>query len=195
MKTDEVKEYLKVQKKDAIKLVDEINEDKISVVIEEIEKVARQGGEVYTIGNGGSASTAKHLAADLDKTADQDVEFNIKSSSLVSNESLLTAWTNDADWDEVYKGQLEGRITSDDMLMAISVHGGTSEWSGNLVKAIEYANSKGAATVGLAGFDGGEFTEVCDQSFVVRKESTPLAESIHVLIHHMIVFGLRESGS
>ena len=195
MKTNEINEYLKAQKKDAKNLVNEINEDKMLEVIKEIEKVSKQGGKVYTIGNGGSASTAKHLAADLDKTADHEVEFNINASSLVSNESLLTAWTNDADWDEVYKGQMEGRITEDDMLIAISVHGGTSQWSGNLVKAIEYANSQGAETVGLAGFAGGEFTEVCDQSIVVRKESTPLVESLHVLIHHMIVFGLRKSDS
>ena len=194
MKTEEIKEYLKTQKKETKNLVDEIDEEKILEIIEEIESVSKKDGEIYTIGNGGSSSTAKHLAADLDKTADQKVELDINASSLVSNESLLTAWTNDEDWEEVYKGQLEGRITEDDMLVAISVHGGSDQWSGNLVKGLKYANTQGATTVGLSGFDGGKFTEVCDKSIVVGKESTPLVESLHTMIHHMIVFGLRKRG-
>lgn len=194
MKDKKTLEYLKNQKTVAEELTSEINEEKILKVIKSIESTARNKGRVYTIGNGGSSSTAKHLAADLDKTVDRKIDLNINSTSLVSNEALLTAWTNDEGWDEVYKGQLQGKITENDVLIAISVHGGSGQWSGNLVKAIEYANQQGAQTIGISGFDGGKFKSKCDTTIIVDRESTPLVESLHVLIHHMIVFGLKERG-
>jgi D-sedoheptulose 7-phosphate isomerase len=195
MKNEETLDYLREQKESASGLVREIDEGKILDVIEAVEKASRHGGTVYTIGNGGSASTAKHLAADLDKTVNEDTDLSVKSKSLVSNEALLTAWTNDTDWSEVYRGQLEDRISEKDVLIAISVHGGSGPWSGNLVKALEYASDNGAYTVGLSGFEGGKFVDTCDTTLIVKKESTPLVESLHVLIHHMMVFGLKERWS
>lgn len=174
-------------------LLDALPREKIAAAMEAIEAVRGQGGVVYTMGNGGSASTAEHLAADLDKTANLDNENKFRAVTLVNNTPLTTAWTNDEGWDSVYEGQLVDRITADDALVAFSVHGGSGPWSGNLVKAFRYANEQGAATIGIAGFDGGAFTEVCDIPIVVPAESTPQVESLHVLIHHMMVFGLKDS--
>lgn len=176
----------------AAELASDIDEKELFDIIKVIEQVAENGGKIYTMGNGGSASTAKHLAADLDKTADEQIKLPINSTSLVSNESLITAWTNDEGWEEVFKGQIEQKIAEQDVLIGISVHGGTGEWSGNLIKALDYANEQGAKTIGITGFDGGKFTETCDQTIIVEKDSTPLVESLHVLIHHLLVFGLIE---
>lgn len=192
MTTEKTLDFLESNISSAASLVFDIKENELFEVIKIIEKTAENGGKIYTMGNGGSASTAKHLAADLDKTADEQVELPINSTSLVSNESLITAWTNDEGWEEVYKGQIEQKITDKDVLIGISVHGGTGEWSGNLVKALDYANKQGANTIGITGFDGGKFTETCDETIIVEKDSTALVESLHVLIHHLIVFGLVE---
>ena len=192
MKDKSTIDYLNNQKNFAEGLIQEMDENKLLEVIKAIEETSKNNGTVYTIGNGGSASTAKHLAADLDKTVNEDTELNINSRSLLSNEALITAWTNDADWEEVYRGQLENKIGENDVLIAISVHGGSGSWSGNLVKGLKYANNQDAYTIGFSGFDGGQFTEVCDTSVIVEKKSTPLVESLHVLIHHLIVFGLKE---
>ncbi len=173
-------------------LIDDLPEKDIVEVMNIIEEVRQKGGTVYTIGNGGSASTAEHLAADLDKTANTGQEKLFRSITLVNNDPLTSAWTNDEGWESVYKGQLEDRITEKDALIGFSVHGGSGPWSSNLVKAMNYANEKDAKTVGIAGFDGGSFKEVCDTSVVVPIESTPQVESMHVLIHHLIVFGLKE---
>lgn len=177
---------------DSARLLDELPRDNIAAAMELIDAVRRNGGVVYTMGNGGSASTAEHLAADLDKTANVDHTPKFRAVTLVNNTPLTTAWTNDEGWDAVYEGQLEDRITEDDALVAFSVHGGSGPWSGNLVTAFRYANAQGAATIGIAGFDGGAFTEVCDVPIVVPADSTPQVESLHVLIHHLMVFGLKE---
>lgn len=179
--------------KESKSLIDKLPREDISEVMALIDEVRRKGGTVYTIGNGGSASTAEHLAADLDKTANIGQDKLFRSITLVNNDPLTSAWTNDEGWESVYKGQLEDRIEEEDVLIAFSVHGGSGPWSGNLVKAMNYANKQGAGTVGIAGFDGGAFTDVCDKTVVVPSESTPQVESMHVLVHHLIVFGLKEN--
>lgn len=173
-------------------LIDQLPRDAIDDTMQAIDQVRRSGGTVYTMGNGGSASTAEHLAADLDKTANTGQDSLFRAITLVNNTPLTTAWTNDEGWDSVYKGQLEDRITADDALVGFSVHGGSGPWSGNLVKAMQHANEQGATTIGIAGFDGGAFADVCDTAIVVPVESTPQVESLHVLVHHLMVFGLKE---
>lgn len=178
---------------ESARLLDTLPRDQIAAAMEAIETVRRTGGVVYTMGNGGSASTAEHLAADLDKTANEGDAKKFRAVTLVNNTPLTTAWTNDEGWESVYEGQLEDRITADDALVAFSVHGGSGPWSGNLVKGFRYANEQGATTIGIAGFDGGAFTDVCDVPIVVPSESTPQVESLHVLVHHLMVFGLRDA--
>lgn len=191
--SNDFNEYTEEFLENSKSLIDELPQNEIAEVMETIEEVRKNGGTIYTIGNGGSASTAEHLAADLDKTANVGQEKLFRSITLVNNDPLTSAWTNDEGWESVYKGQLEDRITEKDALIAFSVHGGSGPWSGNLVKAMQYANEQNASTVGIAGFDGGAFTDVCDTSVVVPVESTPQVESMHVLIHHLIVFGLKEN--
>lgn len=178
---------------ESARLLEALPRADIQAAMEAIEAVRRAGGVVYTMGNGGSASTAEHLAADLDKTANAGNAKKFRAVTLVNNTPLTTAWTNDEGWDAVYEGQLQDRITADDALVAFSVHGGSGPWSGNLVRAFRHANEKDATTIGIAGFDGGAFTDVCDVSIVVPSESTSQVESLHVLVHHMMVFGLKES--
>lgn len=187
---ENLKKYIENQKTEIEHLVQEIDANKIIKTIEKIIQTTEKDGEIYTIGNGGSASTAKHFAADLDKTANEKTSHEINSRSLVSNEPLITAWTNDENWDEVYIEQLRGRIKDKDLLIAFSVHGGSGPWSGNLSKALNFANKQNADTIGIAGFDGGEFSELCDHTIIVEKDSTPQVESLHVIIHHLIAFGI-----
>lgn len=191
--TNNFEEYTDEFIEESGQLLSKLPKDEIVEVMEAIENVRQKGGTVYTIGNGGSASTAEHLAADLDKTANKGQDKLFRAITLVNNDPLTSAWTNDEGWESVYKGQLEDRITENDALIAFSVHGGSGPWSGNLVKAMQFANDKNAATIGIAGFDGGAFTDVCDTTLVVPIESTPQVESMHVLIHHLIVFGLKEN--
>jgi len=147
--------------------------------------------QIFTIGNGGSASTATHLAADLSKTTIVEGKKRFKAFALTDNIPLMSAWTNDSGFEDVFKGQLENILEEGDVVIGISVHGG-SGWSANLPKAMEYAKSKGAKTLGLAGFDGGLMKNICDACIVVPVESTPHVESFHVLLQHLIVFCLKE---
>ncbi len=150
-----------------------------------------QGGRVFTLGNGGSASTAQHFACDLAKYIIPPGGRPFDVRCLTDNVALYTAWSNDADRADVFVNQLRGLLASRDVVLAISVHGGKG-FSADLVRAVRYANEVGAATVALVGFDGGLLHREAKCSILVPVESTPQTEAIHLVIEHLLMHLLRD---
>ena len=106
---------------------------------------------------------------------------------MVDNIPLVSALTNDNGWNEVYSDQLRNFFRKGDVLVAISVHGGSGSdkaglWSQNLLKAVKYAKDNGGKVVGLAGFDGGELCKAADACIVVPANSTPQVEGMHPVL-------------
>ena len=171
-----------------------IDSPEYKTVVDILLECHRRGGIVFTMGCGGSASTATHFAADLAKTV--SMKHGFKAISLVDNIPLVSAWTNDAGWDSVFEGQLKSWLSFNDVLVGFSVHGGRADWSNNLTKAMKYANKIGACTIGFAGFDGGAMKKMADVCLVVPTDSevygTPLVEAMHVVINHSIIWDLKK---
>jgi len=160
-------------------------------------------GTVFTMGCGGSASTATHFAADLAKTVipKYKSKLGFKAISLVDNIPLASAWTNDEGWGNVFSGQLKSWLTDNDVLIGFSVHGGSGSgnagpWSQNLVTAMKLAQEREAKIIGFSGFDGGAMKKMADATLVVPVEDetygTPVIEAFHVVLTHAIVFDLKE---
>ena len=149
-------------------------------------------GRVYTLGNGGSASTAQHFACDLAKYVIPEGGRPFDARCLTDNIALYTAWANDAAREDVFVNQLRGLLNPEDVLLAISVHGGTG-FSADLVRAVRYANQVGAATVSLVGFDGGLLHRESTCSIRVPIESTPQTEALHLVIEHLLMSLLRDA--
>ncbi|OGD54663.1 hypothetical protein A3J78_00325, partial [Candidatus Beckwithbacteria bacterium RBG_13_35_6] len=129
-------------------------------------------GVVFTMGCGGSASTATHFAADLAKTTRVEGKPMFKAVSLVDNIPLVSAWTNDFGWGSIFTGQLESWLNKDDILVGFSVHGGSGQWqagkwSQNLVAAMELAKKRKAKIIGFSGFNGGVIKKMADVCLVV----------------------------
>ena len=93
---------------DEVKQVcDRISREKVDQAIEVLFNAWKDGHWVFSMGNGGSASTATHFAADLAKTAHDVLEERaLRAMSLVDNIPLMSAATNDWGWENVYVGQL-----------------------------------------------------------------------------------------
>ena len=169
----------------------------IDRLIEALYAAWRDERTVFVIGNGGSAGTASHFAADLNKMTAIPGKKRMRVMSLVDNASLLTALVNDDGWENVYTEQLQNFYRPGDALLAISVHGGKGAdragvWSQNLLKAIQYVNDRGGTTLGLAGFDGGAMKDQAHVCVVVPYETTPHVEGFHVVLHHLVAFCLAE---
>ena len=172
--------------------------DQISAAIETLLEAWKNSNQVFIVGNGGSASTATHFAADLAKTViNLPNERGIRALALVDNIPLVSAATNDWGWDKVYDGFIQTYAQAGDILVAFSVHGGSGQdqagaWSQNLLRAMQAAKDKGLKTIGFAGFDGGAMKTLADVCVVVPVEATSHVESFHVVLHHLIAFRLKE---
>lgn len=166
-------------------------QEQINMIVDILRLAKETNKQVFICGNGGSAGTATHFAADLFKIA------GIKAISLEENVPLMTALINDDGWGELYVEQLKRLYNPGDVLIAISVHGGSGKdkagaWSQNLNKAISYVKNNEGVTIGFSGFDGGQMKYSCSVCLVVPIESTPIVESFHAVLHHYIAFELQE---
>jgi D-sedoheptulose 7-phosphate isomerase len=171
-------------------------------VIEVLFEAYRQGGTIYTCGNGGSAANASHLACDLAKFTWVDGKKRFKASSLSDNAALISALTNDVGFHRIFAEQLDGRMIAGDVLVCLSVHGGSGAdkagpWSQNLVSAAELTKRLGGKVVALVGYDGGALRQLADASVVVPAAtnghtSTPHVEGFHEVYHHLICERLLE---
>jgi len=174
-----------------------VNKADIDKAIDILYRAWRDGKWVYTCGNGGSASTATHFACDLIKTAEGNGRRGFKAECLNDNIPVVLAYINDNGFENLYIEQLITKFQPGDVLICLSVHGGAGKdkagmWSQNLLKAIKYAQESGGKAVGFSGFDGGPMKEVCDACITVPADSTPLVESFHLVLEHLIVFRLKE---
>jgi D-sedoheptulose 7-phosphate isomerase len=149
------------------------------------------------LGNGGSASTSTHFACDLNKWVSDNTDRKFRAFSLVDNIPMVSALTNDNGWSDIYYEQLRNFFRKGDVVVAISVHGGSGSdkagpWSQNLLKAVKYAKDNGGKVIGLAGFDGGVLRTAADACIVVPANSTPHVEGMHLVLTHLMCEQLRE---
>lgn len=189
-----IEEYLETTKQ----IATDVDKQEIENFINILFEAWKSNKKVITMGNGGSSSTASHFTGDLLKTVVNDSSMKeisslrgFKSICLNDNQSALTAWINDSGWDNAYSGLLNTLLEEGDVILLVSVHGG-SGWSGNLVKAMQLAKIKKAKILGLAGFDGGKMKEICDSCIIVPKDSTPHVEGFHGVLQHLIIFQLKQ---
>jgi D-sedoheptulose 7-phosphate isomerase len=134
---------------------------------------------------------AQHFACDLAKYVVPEGRRPFDVRCLTDNPPLYTAWANDAAREDVFVNLMRGLLTPEDVVVAISVHGG-SGFSTDLVNGVRYAKQIGARTVALVGFDGGILHRECACSILVPVESTPQTEAIHVVIQHLLVQRIKE---
>src|SRR3972149_1308102 len=153
-----------------------ISQDDIERTIKLLYEAWRDGRQVFLAGNGGSASTATHFACDLAKFTSVEGKPRFRVIALNDNTPLVSALTNDLGWENVYVEQLKNLMQHGDVLVVISVHGGSGAdkagvWSQNLLKAAKFVQSNGGKVVGLAGFVGGALEEMADVCIVSPVDS------------------------
>jgi D-sedoheptulose 7-phosphate isomerase len=102
--------------------------------------------------------------------------------------NVLTAWSNDLTFEECFKEQLINLLQEGDLVIAFSASGN----SRNVLKAVEYAKSKGATTIGFSGFEGGGLAKIAHKSIVVKSNNMERIEDIHLILEHMLKSCLKQ---
>ena len=165
-----------------------IDRDQVLRVANLLSNSTLENKRIWLIGNGGSATTASHFATDLTRCIGSNNK-NLKSISLCDNIGIITAIGNDFGYENIFLRQVERNCESEDVLIAISASGN----SGNLIKAINWANEAGITTVGLTSFDGGMMRNLVNLSIHIETENGDygVAEDAQLAICHMIAEALR----
>ena len=171
-------------------LLDRLDRSALDRAAEMLLACYRRRGRVWTLGNGGSASTAQHFACDLAKFVIPAGVRPFDVRCLTDNVSLYTAWANDAAREDVFANQMRELLRPEDVVILISVHGGKG-FSGDLVNGLRFARQVGAETISLVGFDGGVLHQESTCSILVPIDSTPQTEGLHLVIEHLLMDVLR----
>lgn len=149
---------------------------------ETLNECFASGGKVLICGNGGSAADSTHMAAELVGRFKSDSRPALPVIALNADTAILTAWSNDMGFENVFARQVEAFGRPGDILIGIS----TSGRSKNLVRAFETARRMGLRTVALVGKDGGELKTLSDVALVVPSNDTQHIQEIHILVIHML---------
>jgi D-sedoheptulose 7-phosphate isomerase len=163
--------------------IDALPGDRLELLGEMLFRTYRNGKQVFTVGNGGSASTASHMAADLGKNTIGPHMRRFRIVSLNDNAAIVTALANDLGYDRVFSEQLMNLIQPGDLLVVISGSGN----SPNVLRAMQYARDQCAEVVGILGFDGGKAAALADVPIVVPSDDYGVVEDVHLIINHILV--------
>ena len=169
-------------------ITDALDTDQIARAAHILGEVRERGGRLFILGVGGSAANASHAVNDFRKIV------GIEAYAPTDNVSELTARTNDEGWTTVFQAWLAGsRLRKQDAVLVLSVGGGNLEKnvSPNLVSALEYARTIGAAIIGIVGRDGGFTAKVADACVIIPTVNathvTPHAEAFQGVVWHLLV--------
>jgi len=149
----------------------------------------QKGSSVFIFGNGGSGTTASHMAEDLGKSLlrpeelDDDAMRRLKVLSLTDNVGWLLAVGNDRGYDQIFVQQLKNYAAPGDLVIAISGSGN----SPNVLKAVEWANRHGLTTFALTGYDGGRLKSLASGGLHVDLPDMGMVESIHLCVFHWVL--------
>lgn len=166
----------------------EIPEDELAELVDLFWDCYQRGARLVICGNGGSAATASHLVADFQKNVYLAGGRPWEVIALTDSTPLITAWSNDTEYANVFAGQARCWVRPGDLLVAISGSGN----SPNVVAAVEAANEIGATTVALAGYGGGKLAQVARRAIALKSRNMQHVEDAHLIIGHAVYCEIRD---
>jgi D-sedoheptulose 7-phosphate isomerase len=144
---------------------------------------------VFIFGNGGSGTTASHMAEDLGKSTLRPEDLHdesrkrLKVLSLTDNCGWIMAVGNDVGYEDIFLQQLMNFGRKGDLVLAISGSGN----SPNVLKAVDWANRQGLITYGLTGYSGGKLKQMQRSGLHVDLNDMGMVESIHLCLFHWVL--------
>ena len=181
---NDIKSYIGEEQK----VLSLLSNNDINDVINILEEARLSDHRIFICGNGGSASTASHMAGDFKKGVNQYLEKKYEIECLSDNLPSMLAMANDISYDDIFVFPLMNRISKGDVLIGISGSGN----SANVIKAIEYATEMGAETVSFTGYDGGKLKEISRHNIHVPIDNMQIVEDVHLVLNHMMMYILSQ---
>jgi len=154
-----------------------------------LQEAARQlyrcllhGKKILVCGNGGSASQSQHFAAELVGRFEIPDRPGMPAIALTADSAVLTAWSNDYSYDQVFSRQVQALGRKGDILLCLSTSGN----SNNILLAMEAAHQQQMTCIALLGKDGGPAADYADVSLIVPSGNTARIQELHMHMLHVL---------
>jgi D-sedoheptulose 7-phosphate isomerase len=136
------------------------------------------GGKLLALGNGGSATDAMDVVADLRASGRPAID-------LTEDSGILTAIANDIGVEAIFSRQVIAYGRDGDVVLALSTSGN----SGNVIHALAEARRRGLVTIAMVGYDGGRVAseELADHVVITRSEHIPRIQEAQASAYHALV--------
>lgn len=153
----------------------------IGTAVDLILEAFGSGRKLLVFGNGGSSADAQHFTAEFVGRFVAERRA-LPAIALTTNQAILTAWSNDHSFDDIFARQIEALGMPGDVAFGIS----TSGRSANVVNALARARDRGLRTIGLTGAGGGAMAPLCDVLLAVPLQETARIQEVHLVTYHAI---------
>lgn len=142
----------------------------------------KAGGKILLCGNGGSAADSQHFAAELVSAFSRELSRPpISAMSLTVDTSIITAFSNDFNFENVFARQVDAHGKQGDVLVAIT----TSGSSKNCIYAARAAQALGMKVISLTKTEA-EISKFSDQSIQVPSNNTQHIQECHIIAYHIM---------
>lgn len=160
------------------------NIEKINATINLMASCFKNGGKIYSCGNGGSMSDAMHFAEELTgKFRDNRIPL---PAMAISDPTHLTCVANDFNYEFVFSRFIEAWGKQNDILVALSTSGNSK----NILNAAETAKSKGMKVIGLSGKGGGKLSTIADIPIIIDSKISDRIQEMHIKCLHIFIEGI-----
>ena len=184
----DIKKRLRDYIDDVSKCIHKSDFDILAKIVERLIQVKIDGKTIFTIGNGGSASTASHFCNDLLKGCRVEGNEGFKAICLNDSNAIITCLANDFSYKDIFSIQLKTFASKGDLLVAFSGSGN----SPNIISALQTAREIGIDTIGFSGRDGGKMKDLCDILLIAPSFFMEKIEDMHLIYEHAMISSIRD---
>jgi D-sedoheptulose 7-phosphate isomerase len=154
----------------------------IELAAQEISKTFRQGNKILICGNGGSAADSQHFAAEfVNKFSKQINRTALPALALTTDSSIITAISNDSNFDLVFSRQVEAYGKKGDLIVVFTTSGNSKNCI-NAVKASKLTNMNSIVFTRT----NAEISKLADLSIEVPSDNTQHIQECHIFAYHVI---------
>jgi D-sedoheptulose 7-phosphate isomerase len=140
-----------------------------------------RGARLFTMGNGGSACDAQHVAVEFLHPIIEKRRA-LPAVALTTDTATLTAIGNDRDFSMIFAEQIRLLGRAEDIALGLS----TSGQSANVARGLQTAKEAGMLTVAFSGRDGGRIASIADYCFVAPSFSIHRIQETHTILLHLL---------
>lgn len=167
-------------------VIENIDHQEVEDAIDLISETVKNEKRIAVCGNGGSAMAASHYITDWNKMVYSHTGLKFNGICLSDNIGLITAYSNDLSYNEVFSEQVKNLLSKGDLLITLSGSGNSE----NVVKATEIANDIGINTLTICGFDGGKLKKISGKSVWIQSNDMQICEDAQTVFGHMVMKSL-----